>query len=104
MSTLVSTFCSKHKEQLDAPMFLKLTAESVLPKLSVEAALELLELEVFFMPAIVSADELSSFEVLDTLRRGCPCRFASLHSRLNNPLVLSKCWRGRQTIPASCMV
>ena len=38
MSTSVSVFCSKHKEQLDAQMFLKLTAESVLPKLSVVAA------------------------------------------------------------------
>ena len=50
LSTLVSAFCSKNKEILDAETFLKLTDNSVLPKLSVTAATELLKLERHFAP------------------------------------------------------
>ena len=95
LSTLVSAFCSKQKEQLDAPMFVKLTDETVLPRLSAKAAIELLELEVFFLPATALTDELSNlqercYEALNTLRKKNPRRFAVHQPRLKNPLVLQK--------------
>ena len=98
LSNLVSTFCSTQKERLDADTFLKLTNEEVLPKLSANAAIELLELEKFFVPAAIgSAHELSnlqerSIEALTLLRESLPTQFAALGCRFRNltPLVLSK--------------
>ena len=63
--------------------------------LSADAAIELLELEQFFMPSIVSADDLSNlqercFKALNAERKNNPDEFALLQPRLKNPLVLSK--------------
>jgi len=96
VSTLISDFCSKHKEQLGTETFGKLTNDAVLPApLSADAAIELLELEVFFLPSIVSADDLSNLqercvEALNTKRKEDPDYFTSLQPRLKNPLILSK--------------
>ena len=45
LSTLISAFCSKRKDQLDAETFLKLTADTLLPEISPEVAIHLLKLE-----------------------------------------------------------
>ena len=62
MSTLISAFCSQHKDELDAETFLNLTDQSVLPTLSVEAAMDLMALEMSFVPAPSSADDLSNLQ------------------------------------------
>lgn len=62
LSTLGSSFCSKNQETLDSASFLKLTDESHLPKLSVVAAMELLQLEKKFGVTSASTSELSSLQ------------------------------------------
>ena len=97
LSPLISDFCSMQKEQLDAETFLRLTDMTLLPELSAHAVIQLMELEQFFMPAIVSADELSNLQerglgTLKSYRKKSPRGFALLQCRFKNltPLFLSK--------------
>lgn len=94
LSILISSFCSKNKEGLDPKTFLNLTEKSVLPELSVSAALELLQLEQLFT---VSTDELSnlqerSLEALLSCQNDDQELFGDLQLRLKTlpPLVLSQ--------------
>jgi len=96
-STLISTFCSQHKDELDAETFLNLTDQSLLPMLSVQATMELLVLEMGFVPAASSADVFSTlqergFLTLSLYRKEDRPAFDEVLSCLNTlpPVVLSK--------------
>lgn len=95
VSTLISSFCSTHQEVLDSETFLRLTDKSVLPQLSVSAAIELLQLEQNFEPA--SSSELSNLqerglEALTSCGRQDPLVLAELQRGFKDfpPLVLSQ--------------
>jgi len=51
LSSMISRFCWREKDQLDAETFLKLTDASILPKLSGYAAVQLLKLEQSIVPS-----------------------------------------------------
>lgn len=89
LATLISSFCSTHQEVLDSEMFLRLTDKSVLPQLSVSAAIELLQLERNFEAA--SSTELSNLQErgLETLT-SCGKQ---------DPLVLAELQRGFKDFP-----
>lgn len=101
LSTLVSTFCSKNKDDLEAKTFHQLTNRTALPQLSVSAAMELWQLERFYTPAPISPLTLSSvqergIEALTSCSTMDPIVFQYLQREFKNlpPVLLSQMLQG----------